>query len=147
MQTCGKNPCFARPGTANGKPVRYCVPCEMEFPGYELVSNPDEFVEKPDPNAYDGPEKKLVSAIVRALESRGATVFQCGQLIAKGSGSTVGLPDLICSVRGSERPMRFVGVEVKNKGGAIRTAQLELAKRGAIVIVRSVDRALEVTGY
>jgi hypothetical protein len=89
--------------------------------------------------ARDTCEKDLVRSICQELEAHGFVVLQVGQLRARGSGTTVGTPDLFAA-----RPPvnQWVGMEVKLAGGQVRVEQQALVDLGVSIIVRSVDEAV-----
>jgi hypothetical protein len=86
-------------------------------------------------------EKDLCRQIVAALRRKGFTVLEVGQLIARGSGTTVGTPDLFVS-----RPSwgLWQAMEVKTEKGRIRPEQQAIAATGLSAIVRSVSQAIEL---
>ena len=106
----------------------------------------------PGPDAWEGWESDLVSAITRELNRRGVEVSRVGQRNAKGSGTTEGLADL--SARRPSWP-RFVSVdiEVKTETGKASAAQSERWLGGwhgfawsvadAVAIVESIDALFE----
>lgn len=89
------------------------------------------------------PEKLLVARIVHVLESRGCTVIQTGQRKAKGSGTTVGCPDLFVTCEEFEF---WVGMEVKTAEGRPSTEQQALIDKGWVQLVRNEKEALEAIG-
>lgn len=102
---------------------------------------------KPVQSAIDS-EKALVQAITRALTDRGWRVCHVGQFVAKGSGTTVGFPDLV-AIKPACAPypaiIRLLEVKYgKNKPTADQQAFVEM---GAAAIVWSVADALEYCGY
>lgn len=87
-------------------------------------------------------ESDVVDAIQGEFEGRGWRVLRVGQRRAKGSGTTVGCPDLFLRDPGWPRAMWF-GCEVKGPGGHVRPEQQALADAEGIIIVRSVTEAVE----
>jgi VRR-NUC domain. len=92
-------------------------------------------------------EKALVREITRQLTTRGWRVYHIGQLIARGSGSTPGVPDLLC-VKPALPPYAALVrlIEVKFGRNQPSAAQQELIDAGASVAVWSVAEALQATG-
>ena len=92
-------------------------------------------------------EKALVREITLQLTRRGWRVYHIGQLVARGSGSTPGVPDLLC-VKPALPPypalVRLIEVKFgKNKPTA---EQQELIDAGAAVAVWSIGEALAYCG-
>lgn len=104
-----------------------------------------EYVEIPDPNAYEGPEKKLVECIRRAVMARGGFMFRVAQRGGSHSGTEEGCPDTFISIAGDRSLFR--AVEIKPAYGVVRPEQKRWVCKGLSVVVRSVQRALEVCGY
>lgn len=147
MTTCHKPNCTALSCQINGKPTVYCVLCDREL----LPDAPNsavgltEYVERADPNAWEGSEKKLVDAIRRAVMARGGFMFRVAQRGGFGSGTEEGCPDTFISIAG-KRDL-FKGVEIKPAYAVVKPAQKRWVCKGLTVVVRSVERALEVCGY
>lgn len=90
---------------------------------------------------HDGLEDELVTQIVATLGDAGYEVCVVGQRKAKGSGTTVGYPDL--SVRSPHWPVGMAMLmEAKTATGELSVEQEKLHARGWSVVVRSVDDAL-----
>lgn len=87
-------------------------------------------------------ESDVVDAIQGEFEARGWRVLRVGQRRAKGSGTTVGCPDLFLRDPGWPRAMWF-GCEVKGPGTHVRREQQALADADAIVVVRSLAEMME----
>jgi hypothetical protein len=91
--------------------------------------------------AFEGLESDLVADITKALREQGYLVAVVGQHKAKGSGTTVGYPDM--SVRRRTWPDGLVClIEVKTASGELSGEQEELLKLGWSYVVRSVDGAI-----
>ena len=87
-------------------------------------------------------EDDLVEKIRRALEGLGYEMCVVGQRKAKGSGTTVGYPDL--SVRHPRWPVgNVLLLEAKTAEGRLSPEQEDLHGRGWSVVVRSVEDAVE----
>lgn len=94
-------------------------------------------------DAFDGPESELVAEITKALETAGYRVAVVGQLKAKGSGTTMGYPDM--SVRRPTWPRGMVCLlEVKTATGTLLPEQETFHAGGWSFVVRSVEYALQV---
>ena len=103
-------------------------------------------------NTLPEKESDLVAAIVETLQLRGYIVQRCNQQDARRSGSDV-LPDLF--VTHPDWPLwRWLGMEVKTSIGRVGTkrpgrnqfvgySQKDLLDFGRIVIVRSVEAAIQ----
>jgi hypothetical protein len=89
-------------------------------------------------------EKALVREITLQLTRRGWKVYHIGQLVARGSGSTPGVPDLMC-VKPACRPYPAMVrlIEVKFGKNKPTTEQQELIDAGAACAVWSVREALD----
>ncbi len=97
---------------------------------------------KPEDLAFDGPESDLVESIIAAVTERGYVLCSIGQRNTKGSGTTIGYPDL--SVRRSGWPCGMTClIEVKTKDGRLSPDQQKLFNAGWSYVVWSVDGALE----
>jgi len=93
-------------------------------------------------------EDQVQAAIVRALRAAGYTVLitsrrrrrcvHCGRYSAGGDGVSRGLPDLLVW---DQRRGGWIGIEVKGARTAVSPEQRELAERGMIAVVRSVEEA------
>lgn len=93
------------------------------------------------PDAYEGQEADLVAEITKALQEQGYEVCVVGQHKAKGSGTTVGYPDM--SVRRRTWPDGLVCLlEVKTATGTLSPEQEDLLKLGWSYVVRSVEGAV-----
>lgn len=91
-------------------------------------------------DAFEGAEATLVAAITEALVEQGYLVCVVGQLHAKGSGTTVGYPDM--SVRRRTWPDGMACLlEVKTATGALEPEQELLHNEGWSYVVRSVSGA------
>lgn len=92
-------------------------------------------------------EKALVREITRQLTARGWRVYHIGQLIARGSGTTAGVPDLLC-VKPAQPPYPAIVRLLETKFGKNRpsAAQQELIDAGASVAVYTVREALAAVG-
>jgi hypothetical protein len=97
----------------------------------------------PDSTTAPQSEKEICRQIVAALRRRGYTVLQVGQLIARGSGTTTGTPDLFVS-RASWGGL-WQPIEVKTATGKVRPEQQALINAGLSAIVRSAEQAIELT--
>lgn len=87
-------------------------------------------------------EKDLVQDIRTHLEALGYLVATVGQYRAKGSGTTVGYPDM--SIRHALWPRGMaLLLEVKTKAGKPSSEQERLHSVGWSYIVRSVDDAVD----
>jgi hypothetical protein len=96
---------------------------------------------KSNPGAYHGLEAKLVADITEALKAQGYLVAVVGQRKAKGSGTTVGYPDM--SVRRARWPRGLACLlEVKTATGELRQEQETLHAAGWSYEVRSVADVL-----
>lgn len=104
-------------------------------------------------------EAGLEAAIVQALtltghvvlqtseHRRGQTCPRCGtwQVLAGGRGTSKGVPDLL--VTAGDWPLGvFLGLEVKTARGRVSPEQQDLADRGMIMVVRSVEEAIAAVG-
>jgi hypothetical protein len=119
----------------------------------ELVSTPSENRKNLDKDhrnplkkcqaAFDGEEQELVEAIRSEVIQHGYLVCVVGQRKAKGSGTTVGYPDM--SFR---RPEWLRGtaclIEIKNADGEMTREQKDLHKDGWSYEARSVAEVLEI---
>lgn len=100
-----------------------------------------EQVQLPKGPAEEGLEADLVADIIHALKVNGYGACVVGQLRAKGSGTTIGYPDL--SVRHPSYPRGLAClIEVKTAEGTLSTEQEDLHKDGWSHVVRSVQEAL-----
>lgn len=98
------------------------------------------------PDAYKGPEDELVTDCINWLTRNGFRSAVVGQLNAKGSGTTVGYPDL--SFRRSDWPRGFwVLVELKNFEGTLSDEQFILWEAGGSFVVRSVRELALVVAF
>ena len=99
------------------------------------------------PRRRQQPEAKLVREITKTLELLGWKVGRIGQFDVRGSGSSIGIPDLLCAKKigyGTHVKVRLLEVKAgKNKPSA---AQQEWIDIGASVAVWSVEEALEACG-
>jgi hypothetical protein len=87
-------------------------------------------------------EKDLCRQIVATLRRDGYIVLVVGQLIARGSGTTVGTPDLFVS-RTTWGGL-WQAMEVKTATGRVRPEQQALVDAGFSAIVRTAEQALEL---
>lgn len=123
-------------------PVPTPTPKEVVQVGYPATvlqePEPGNFVGPPvAPDAYKGPEDELAQDCQNWLTRNGFRSAVVGQLKAKGSGTTVGYPDL--SFRRAEWPRGFwVLVELKNAEGSLSDEQFTLWEAGGSFVVRSV---------
>lgn len=91
--------------------------------------------------AFTGLESDLVADITKALQEQEYLVAVVGQHKAKGSGTTVGYPDL--SVRRRTWPDGLAClIEVKTATGELSGEQEDLLKLGWSYVVRSVAGAM-----
>jgi hypothetical protein len=91
--------------------------------------------------AFEGAESDLVAEITKALQEQEYLVALVGQYKAKGSGTTVGYPDM--SVRRRTWPDGMACLlEVKTAEGQLSGEQEELLKLGWSYVVRSVSGAI-----
>lgn len=89
------------------------------------------------------PEDTLVSEIKRILHDLGYMVAVIGQRKAKGSGTTVGFPDM--AVRHRQWPeCVMVGIEVKIPTGRLSPEQEGMEALGWFRVARSVEDALHI---
>lgn len=96
---------------------------------------------KLQPDAFVGAESELVAAIKKALTAQGYLSCQIGQIKAKGSGTTIGYPDL--DFRRSSWPRGMsCHLEVKTSTGAMEPEQAALYADGWSYVVRSVAEAV-----
>ena len=102
--------------------------------------------DKPPVSVIDS-EKALVKAIARALTQRGWRVCPVGQFVAKGSGTTVGFPDL-CAIKPATPPYPAIIklMEVKFGRNKPTLEQQAFVAMGAAGIVWTVADALEYCG-
>jgi hypothetical protein len=93
-------------------------------------------------------EKALVQAITRALTVRGWRVCHVGQFVAKGSGTTLGFPDLV-AIKPADPPYPAIIrlMEVKFGRNKPTLEQRAFYEMGAAAIVWTVADALEYCGY
>ena len=92
--------------------------------------------------AFEGEEEKLVEDIRQELTRRGYLVCVVGQRNAKGSGTTVGYPDM--SFRCSDWPRGMAClIEIKNASGEMTREQKGLHKDGWSYEARSVAEVIE----
>ena len=91
---------------------------------------------------YKGHESELVDEILDAAKERGYLCCAVGQNKAKGSGTTIGYPDLSFRRKGWPRGMACL-IEVKAEGGKLSPEQTELFNAGWSIVTWSVDGALE----
>lgn len=89
---------------------------------------------------FQGSEKQLIAAIKRDLEKRGYIVLRVGQLVAAGSGTDEGCPDLFVSKPGCNQ---WRALEAKVGNNQPSEAQEKLIYRGVSCVVRSVEEARE----
>jgi len=107
-----------------------------------LDASPHNGESEPFP-PFEGPESQLAAEVQAALEQLGFEVLMVGQHIAKGSGTTVGTPDLFYrsaawgSMTDAWRPM-----ELKTKTGTLSPEQARLKRDHGIPTVRSVAEAI-----
>lgn len=117
----------------------------IEVVDRELTPVAEEAAEKSPKTTegrFVGMESDLVALIEFAAQSQGYKVGKVGQARAKGSGTTVGYPDM--SFRRPEWPRGMVClIEVKTAEGTLSKEQLELHAEGWSYVAYSVDEALE----
>lgn len=101
-------------------------------------------------------EEQVMQAILEALRAHGyialstvhrvhvATCPKCAARFraAGGYGADFGISDILAR-RDDMGTGHWLGLEVKKPGGALSPAQQDLERRGAILIVRSPQEALE----
>lgn len=122
-----------------GSPI-FVMSTELE-PLVSLVPPTDAASAAPACAAFQGLESDLVTDITKALEGQGYLVAVVGQHKAKGSGTTVGYPDM--SVRRQAWPDGLACLlEVKTAQGELSPEQEDLLKRGWSYVVRSVSGAM-----
>lgn len=87
-------------------------------------------------------ESKLQADIIRALKARSFVALSTSVSATRGvRGVTKGVPDILVSA--DHWPVgAWLGLEVKTPKGALKTEQVELLERGRIVVVRSLEDAL-----
>jgi len=125
------------------------VPCPAEpasTPRSPLSSTPRSAPAQ-DPNpaipAFEGGESEMVQDCLTWLEENDLVGWVVGQRNAKGSGTTVGYPDL--SIRASWWPRGFaVLVELKNAEGTLSKEQEDIHGDGGSFVVRSVAELEQV---
>jgi len=130
------------------------VACPAKSCGYTRIApkTPQRAAERPQQASQKLPkarEEDIQQAIIQTLRIHGYEVLQttvrvrkcekCGTYPTKARyGATDGVPDLFVWVEGAWR-----GIEVKGPATKISDAQKRLAEKGRVVIVRSVEDALE----
>ena len=106
-----------------------------------VADQPAPTPEPKDPEAWDGLEAQLVADITAAAKSEGWTVKVIGQKKAKGSGTSVGFPDM--AFRRPEWPCAvWVMIETKTADGRLTPEQEEIRKANGSYIARSVSTAM-----
>jgi hypothetical protein len=96
---------------------------------------------KSKPDAFEGQESELVADITKALKEQGYLVCVVGQYKAKGSGTTVGYPDMSIRRRTWPRGLTCL-LEVKTASGALSPEQETLHADGWSYEARSVAEAV-----
>ena len=91
---------------------------------------------------YKGHESELVDEILDAAKERGYLCCAVGQNKAKGSGTTIGYPDLSFRRKGWPCGMACL-IEVKAKDGRLSPEQTDLFVKGWSRVVWNVAGALE----
>jgi hypothetical protein len=127
----------------------WCMATEIE-PVAELQSS---VVVSTDPaqaaiavDAFVGAESDLVAEITKALREQGYAVCVVGQAKAKGSGTTVGYPDM--SVRRARWPRGLVCLlEVKTAEGSLSGEQELLHAEGWGYVPRCVVDAISALAH
>ena len=116
----------------------------MEACSWEVepaVDQPAPTTEPKDPEAWDGLEFQLVADITAAAKSEGWTVKVIGQKKAKGSGTSVGFPDM--AFRRPEWDISvWVMIETKTAEGKLTPEQEEIHKERGSFVARSVGAAM-----
>lgn len=109
--------------------VRFCTVCWTDLRGAEVPRT-----------VRKRPEAVLVRDIVAALRAAGRTVLRVGQRRCDLAGSDAGVPDLLlwCPARQS-----WLGLEAKTAQGRLSVAQRALVEAGMVIVIRSVEDALE----
>ena len=127
-------------GTVDGHYGYVCLECGADYneAPQAFRPTPPTLVER----VAEQDEARVVTEIQRAIEAAGGTYLRCGQRNARGAGNTVGAPDLFLRLR-TWVPNVWIGVEVKAPGGRARPAQAALADINAIVIVDTVEDAMD----
>lgn len=92
---------------------------------------------------FRGPEKELVKASCDWLTKNGFAWAVAGQLKAKGSGTTVGLPDLWVRHPAWPRGL-WVAIELKTATGTLSPEQDRLHREGGSHVCRSVGQVSDV---
>ena len=114
---------------------------ELEPITEEPVTTPANPTIAPDDLGFYGAESELVATITKALQHQGYLICVVGQLHAKGSGTTVGYPDMSVRRRAWPDGMACL-LEVKTATGDLSGEQEDLLKLGWSYVVRSVAGAL-----
>jgi len=117
-------------------PARQPKPKVQPLAPSTLFSGPEECAET-EPEAWQGLEDELAQECIKWLESEGYQWAVVGQKDARGSGTTVGYPDL--SLRSPSWPRGFwVLVELKTSEGTLSKEQEGIHDDGGSFVVRSV---------
>jgi hypothetical protein len=122
----------------------YCFKCEKEHDA-SITPEISQSVTPLPKKAIKPPQEReagLVDAIVKVLQLNGFEVLKVGQWRADRAGNTPGTPDLWVRPQDSTKPL-WLGMEVKTATGTLSPAQKDLHKRGATVVVRSPQEALD----
>jgi len=110
---------------------------------YSLFPNSEECQSGHEPEAWQGLEDELVQECIKWLVGAGYQWAVVGQKDARGSGTTVGYPDL--SLRSPSWPRGFwVLVELKNAEGSLSKEQEDIHGGGGSFVVRSVAELEQV---
>ena len=123
------------------------LPPQIEVMGHELelVCSPAaKPTAQPQPSFvdFDGEEQDLVEDICTELTRRGYLVCVVGQRKAKGSGTTVGYPDMSFRCPQWPRGMACL-IEIKNADGEMTREQRNLHNQGWSYEARSVAEVIE----
>lgn len=94
-------------------------------------------------------EREVQDQVRKALRSLGYTVLSTssgasGRPRKFHNNQDKGVPDLLVSKEGWGV---WIGLEVKSEKGALQPEQRDLADKGMVFVVRSLDDALRVLGW
>jgi len=97
-----------------------------------------------------GDDKKfgaMLTAVQRILYGNPALLASVTAVLRSfGNGNQAGAPDILVHPKGTEAGF-LVGVEIKTERGALTPEQKEAWAAGALVVVRSVEEAVEAIDY